>query len=295
MSRAFISAARSPRSLPCREMISTLQGIFSNYATEKLLMRGQPYGVLIGNKAGVNAVWSDTIGYNTPVQMNSFRLKADVVGGSEWNNNRNIVLQAVGGDLVIREFGNGWGQILFQDKNISAGGGNVWVTSPDQSELDISVLIDGDTVTVKNNTNDTVLAESTEIRFSTASDGSVNDYSNLFFKFENVTVTDRMMGLLVKEINGEVFRATRSMRIFPNGITGTKRKSPITTVLAQRGRGADLRQGRASRCAAPIRAGRNISILITEKAPYRALTAFPIFASNCTPSRPIRSTGSTLC
>lgn len=105
-------------------------GIFSNYATEKLLMRGQPYGVLIGNKAGVNAVWSDTIGYNTPVQMNSFRLKADVVGGSEWNNNRNIVLQAVGGDLVIREFGNGWGQILFQDKNISAGGGNVWVTSP---------------------------------------------------------------------------------------------------------------------------------------------------------------------
>ena len=37
-------------------------GIFSNYATEKLLMRGQPYGVLIGNKAGVNAVWSDTIG-----------------------------------------------------------------------------------------------------------------------------------------------------------------------------------------------------------------------------------------
>lgn len=181
-------------------------GIFSNYATEKLLMRGQPYGVLIGNKAGVNAVWSDTIGYNTPVQMNSFRLKADVVGGSEWNNNRNIVLQAVGGDLVIREFGNGWGQILFQDKNISAGGGNVWVTSPDQSELDISVLIDGDTVTVKNNTNDTVLAESTEIRFSTASDGSVNDYSNLFFKFENVTVTDRTMGLLVKEINGEVFQ-----------------------------------------------------------------------------------------
>lgn len=181
-------------------------GVFSNYAPDKLEMYGQPYGVLMGNKAGVNAVWADTLGYNAPVLMTEFNIKADVVGGSEWNNNRNIVFQTPGGDLVIREFGNGWGQVLYKDANISEGGGNIWVTSPDQSELDLTVTFDGTTTVVKNNTNNTTLATSTQIVFTTAGDGSVNSYSNLFFKFENVSVKDRTMGYLVKEINGEVFQ-----------------------------------------------------------------------------------------
>ena len=66
----------------------------------------------------------------------------------------------------------------------------MWVTSPDQSELDISVLIDGDTVTVKNNTNDTVLAESTEIRFSTASDCSVCLLYTSCYIFNGITITE---------------------------------------------------------------------------------------------------------
>lgn len=181
-------------------------GVFSNYAADKLDMYGQPYGVLMGNKAGVNAVWADTIGYNAPVLMTNFNIKVDVIGGSEWNNNRNLVFQTPGGDLVIREFGNGWGQVLYGGANISEGGGNVWVTSPDQSELDLSVTFDGTTTAVINNTNSTTLATSSQIVFSTATDGSVNSYSNLFFKFENVSVTDRTMGYLVKEINGELFR-----------------------------------------------------------------------------------------
>src|SRR5699024_523688 len=73
-------------------------------------------------------------------------------------------------------------------------------------ELDLTVTFDGTTTVVKNNTNNTTLATSTQIVFTTAGDGSVNSYSNLFFKFENVSVKDRTMGYLVKEINGEVFQ-----------------------------------------------------------------------------------------
>lgn len=184
------------------------EGIFSNYAAEKLVMTGQPYGVLIGNKPGVNAVWGDTIGYVEPVSMANFNVKADIVGGSEWNNNRNIVIQTQAGDLVIREYGNGWGQVLYNDTpiNVDQGSGNAWITSNDQSELDISVTFDGKKTTITNNCNGNVIATSEDIVFTTATDGTVNSQANLFFKFENVTVTDRTMGLLVREINGKFFQ-----------------------------------------------------------------------------------------